>query len=165
MIEDVLEFQGIMGGRFGDLSFSPRYINVVGDSSATMGSFLELSASQGAWVIEAARKLEALGRLPSNWDSYGGLSLDPASKELTLRVLGWLGFDDLPIPQVALGSGGEVHLEWRKKGRELEVELGNSKGHRIEFMKVYPTGRIEEGFEDDAVSQKLVQLSDWLLRG
>src|SRR5438094_153528 len=82
----------------------------------TSGRFLTFTGSTAAWVFEAAKKLEALGKLRPGWDSYGGLPLTAKSRELTLNVLGWFASDELPTPAVVLGSGGNVHLEWRTKG-------------------------------------------------
>jgi hypothetical protein len=129
----------------------------------TLGGTLNLTGNSAAWVIEAARKLEALGSLHCGWDSYGGLPLTPTAKELTLRVLDWLGQNELPIPLVILGSSGDVHLEWRKKGRELEVELGGNRG--IAFAKVHSTGEVEEGTEAVAMKDRLRNLSQWLMNG
>ena len=124
---------------------------------------LVLSGSTASWVIDAAKKLEVLGRLPAGWDSYGGLSLDSNAKKLTVSVLGWLGGNELPVPAVVLGSGGTVQLEWRAKGRELEIEL--RKDNAIEFVKVDPKGDIEEGEERANLPQRLRGLTWWLLHG
>jgi len=121
--------------------FQPR--GMLAQFSTTSAGFLTLTGSTAAWVFEAAKKLEALGKLRPGWDSYGGLPLNQKSRELTLNVLGWLASNELPTPAVVLGSAGDVHLEWRAKGRELEVDLGD--GEKIAFVKVFPNGSIEEG--------------------
>jgi len=61
-----------------------------------------------------------------------------------------------------LGSGGTVQLEWRAKGKELEIELG--KDNVIQFVKVH-NGNIEEGEERANLSQRLRGLTWWLLCG
>jgi hypothetical protein len=129
--------------------------------TAISGGTLVLSGSTASWVLDAAKKLEALGKLPAGWDSYGGLPLDSNAKKLTVSVLGWLGGNDLPVPAVVLGSAGTVQLEWRAKGKELEVELG--KDNAVEFVKVYPNGDIEEGEEKANLPQRLRGLTRWLL--
>ena len=115
-----------------------------------------------SWVFEAAKKLEKLGRLQRGWDSHGGLPLNPDAKRLTLDVLGWLGTTDLPVPGVVLGSGGSVNLEWRGKGKELEVGLG--KDHGVEFLKVHSHGNLEEGTEKSNLPVKIRGLATWFLR-
>jgi hypothetical protein len=127
------------------------------------GGYLTFNGSTAAWVFEAAKKLEALGRLRPGWDSYGGLSLNPDARTLTVNVLGWLASNELPTPAVVLGSEGGVHLEWRVKGRELEVELGH--GQSIAFVKVHPDGQVEEGEERANLPQELRRLTWWLMHG
>src|SRR5436309_3527474 len=79
-------------------------------SGASASLWIDLSRGQG-WVLEAARKLEAIGSLPPGWDSYGGQSLQPRAKEITVRALRCLEAVDLPTPSVVLGSAGTVQLE------------------------------------------------------
>jgi len=129
-------------------------------SSATLADTIDLSGDTASWVIEAAKKLEALGRFQTGWDSYGGLSLRSGAKHLTLQVLGWLRKEELPIPAVVLGSAGTVQLEWRAKGKELEVEIRDN--DTIEYVKVSPAGEIEEGEAASDLSRKLRDLTDWL---
>jgi hypothetical protein len=129
-------------------------------SGATSTDTIDLSGDTASWVFEAAKKLEALGRFHTGWDSYGGLSLRHGAKHLALQVLGWLRRDELPIPAVVLGSAGNVQLEWRAKGKELEVELRDN--GTIEYVKVSPAGEIEEGEAASDLSRKLRDLADWL---
>jgi hypothetical protein len=129
----------------------------------TTSSFLVIHGRYG-WVFDAAKKLQALSVLPKGWDSYGGLPLRPEAREMAARVLDELQARPMPVPNVALGSEGNVHLEWRSTGRELEVELGD--GTSIEYLKVGPDGDIvEEGKTDFLDSQRLENLAGWLVRG
>jgi hypothetical protein len=130
--------------------------------ATTLAGVLDLSKDTASWVIEAAKKLEKLGRLRAGWDSYGGVPLKPGAKGLTVRVLDWLRTDELPVPAVVLGSGGTVQLEWRAKGKELEVELRDNS--TIEYVKVSTSGDIEEGEATADLSGRLHDLSRWLLR-
>lgn len=123
---------------------------------------IDLSGATAAWVVEAAKKLDRLGRFRVGWDSYGGLPLKPSAQNLTLQVLDWLREDELPVPAVVLGSGGTVQLEWKAKGKELEVELRDNDS--IEFVKVSPSGTIEEGETSVNLSGKLHDLTSWLLQ-
>jgi hypothetical protein len=116
------------------------------------------------WVREAAVKLEALGALPRNWDSYGGSPLTQSAKDFTNQVLRCLEDKDLPTPAVVLGSRGTVQFEWRRRGKELEVDLGE--GNELEYVKVGPSGTIqEEGCEQSDFGSKLRELVAWFLRG
>jgi hypothetical protein len=123
---------------------------------------LVLHGSSAPWVIDAAKKLEAIGRLSTGWDSYGGAPLDPDAKRLTVNALGWLENDYLPVPAVVLGSSGSVQLEWRANGRELEVELDKN---GIEFVKIHADSTIEEGEEKANLPQELQRLTWWLMHG
>jgi hypothetical protein len=134
---------------------------MVVEHTAITGSTLAMSGTSAPWVLDAAKKLEAIGKLPAGWDSHGGLTLDPNARKLTASVLGWLGNDNLPVPAVVLGSGGTVQLEWRAKGKELEIELGND--NTIEFVMVNPGGEIEEGHQNVGLPQKLRGLTWWLM--
>jgi hypothetical protein len=131
-------------------------------SVTTLGDALDLSGDAAGWVVEAAKKLEALGRFRTGWDSYGGLPLRRGVKSLTLQVLGWLRKDELPVPRVVLGSAGNVQLEWRANGKELEIELRDN--NSIEYVKVSPGGDIEEGESALNLSGSLRDLTGWLLR-
>ncbi len=135
---------------------------LVQQTAITSGTLI-LSGSSAPWVMDAAKKLEALGKLPPGWDSYGGLTLDANARRLTVSALGWLGNQDLPVPAVVLGSGGSVQLEWKAKGRELDIELG--KNETIQFVKVKEGGDILEGEEKAHLPQKLRDLTWWLLSG
>ena len=123
---------------------------------------LILYGESAPWVIEAAKKLDAIGRLPVGWDSYRGASLDLDAKKLTASTLGWLGGKNLPVPSVVLAPRGTVQLEWRANGKELEIELGRN---RVEFLQVHPDGSCEEGEEAREIRQALDGLTWWFLHG
>jgi hypothetical protein len=124
---------------------------------------LALDADTAAWVFEAAKKLDSLGKLRRNWDSYDGLPLSPGAKRITFDALGWLKHQDLPVPAVVLGSGGTVHLEWYSNGKELELGFGES--NRMEFCKIDSHGHVEEGDEDQDICSTLTILTEWLRIG
>jgi hypothetical protein len=130
--------------------------------ATTSDDSINLSGDVAAgWVIEAAKKLESLARFRTGWDSYGGLPLKREARGLTMQVLGWLQKYDLPVPAVVLGSAGTVQLEWRDKGKELEVELRDN--NTIEYLKVHPNGEIEEGEAAVDPSGRVVHdLTRWL---
>ncbi len=116
------------------------------------------------WAIAAAQKLDTLGKLEPGWDSYDGLPLQPAARELAVRVFHWLACTEMPAPGISLGSGGTVHLEWRNNGRELELELVDQT--TIHFAAVTAEGEIqEEGEATTDLPEKLAALTNWLLEG
>ena len=130
--------------------------------SATSSNALALDANTAVWVFEAVKKLEKLSHLERNWDSYDGLPLSPESRIITFDVLGWLKNQDLPVPSVVLGSNGTVHLEWRLKGKELE--LGFDGPRAMQYVKVSAEGNIDEGEENAELREKLCVLTSWLKR-
>jgi hypothetical protein len=125
-----------------------------------LSGYTNQSAPTAEWVLETAKKLEALGRRRPGWDSYGGLPLKPGAKSLTLHILRWLGTEELPVPAVVLCSAGTVQLEWKSKGKELEVELLDN--NTFEYMKVLPGGETEEGEDAIDLSGRIHALSRWL---
>ena len=133
---------------------------MVVEQTAASTTSLVLRGAFAPWVMEAAKKLEAIGKLKPDWDSYGGAALDLAAKKLTVNALGWLANRDLPVPAVVLGSSGTVQLEWRGDGKELEIELGKG---GIEFLKVDPDNESEEGSDNTEIPQRLRELTWWFL--
>jgi hypothetical protein len=136
----------------------------VGTSSHTPESDdSALNARQAAdSVLEAVKKLEGLGALRQGWDSYGGYPLRPEARDCTLVALGWMKTERLPTPSVVLGSGGTVQLEWRCKGKELDVHLGT--GDCIEYVTVDAQGNVQEGREYLDFQGRLSSLATWLLQ-
>lgn len=128
--------------------------------SAQPAAFITAQAQH--WVIDAARQLDALGRLRSGWDSYGGKPLRPEAKALTVKAIQSLERLDLPVPLVALGSGGGVQFEWEHEGRELDLDFG-SHGDRIGFLKCPVDGDMEEGVADGIDDATLRKFTNWLL--
>src|SRR6267142_667268 len=51
---------------------------------------LSLSSDTADWVIEAVKKLNALGQLNRGWDSYGGSPISAAARRVTFDALEWL---------------------------------------------------------------------------
>lgn len=128
---------------------------------ATAGGILVLHGDRAAWVTEAAKKLDSIGRLPRGWNSYGGFPLRDGSRNLAGNVLNWLERENLPVPAVVLASDGVVHFEWGNKGRELEVEL---QGDAVDYVKVNDQGDVEDEGSIEASPQNLRMLTSWLLR-
>ncbi len=114
------------------------------------------------WTIQAAQKLTELGRLPHGWDSHGGLPLSARAGQTVEQAIEILKHRDLPAPGVVLGPCGNVNLEWRLNGRDLEINFEDSGA--IEFVKVDERRNIEEGQVDKDIAATLVSLTDWLTR-
>ncbi len=122
-----------------------------------------VNADTAVWVLAAVQQLERLGKLKPDWDSYGGLPLNPRARACALDMLRCLEKQELPIPNVALGSGGTVHLEWDRGGKALELGLGEERG--VGYVKVTPDGSVEEGQVAANLEMRLRELSSWFLGG
>src|SRR5580692_4082792 len=70
-----------------DWSAPVQWPDTISAGISTTGGMLIFYGDRSGWVFEAAKKLEALGRLQPGWDSYGGLPLLPEAKRLTHQVL------------------------------------------------------------------------------
>ena len=89
----------------------------------------------GAETSVSFRRLDALGELADNWDSYGGAPPTPLSLEIARRLLLKLdqqshippGRDVNPFHIAPLPSGG-VQLEWTGPSKDIEVEVGPDGG-------------------------------------
>jgi hypothetical protein len=113
------------------------------------------------WVLSAVKKLERLGDLREGWDSHGGRPLRAEAKNATVRAIGFLHRTRLPIPGVVLASDGGVSLEWRSRGKELEVEVGED--GTFEYVQSETGGQISEGHVEKYDQDKLRFLADWLI--
>ncbi|MBI2195029.1 MAG: hypothetical protein HYU36_23860 [Planctomycetes bacterium] len=115
------------------------------------------------WLVETLKKIERLSQLSANWDSYGAQPVKAEILGLSIRLLGSLEGESLPNPLVSAGSAGTVDFEWQFQGRELEVEILDQ--DRVEYLKVYPDGRMEEGEISPNFPDGLRRLIRWLLHG
>ncbi|GEM_PF-5937489 len=122
-----------------------------------------VQASEMEWINNTLQKLGNLSQFPANWDSYGGLPLDPFVRDKAVTYLGWLEKEDLPTPDVFLGSGGTVQFEWQIRGKALELEI--KKPGTIAWLKVFPNEEMEEGEIARPNAGDLSQLTHWLTRG
>lgn len=125
-------------------------------------STLELSRA-ASWVFGVVRRLEALDRLPAGWDSYGGRTLNPEARRLTVQTIHLLDKEDLPVPNVALGSRGTIQLEWRFGGKELDIDVGSEDD--IEYVKYDCQGNVQEGRTELNSPAELSYLARWLMHG
>jgi hypothetical protein len=132
--------------------------------TATSSAYVITLNNAAPWVHAAVRKLESLGKRKRGWDSYGGLPLQPDARQRTIQAIRQLEQVDLPEPSVVLGSAGTVQLEWKRGGKELDLDLSDESGEEnFEFAKCYPSGEIEDGIADKNSKAQLQSLAKWLL--
>ena len=102
------------------------------------------------------RRLDALGELVDNWDSYGGAPPTPLSLETARRLLLKLdrqcrirlGRDVDPFHIAPLPSGG-VQLEWTGSSKDIEVEVGPD--GRLAYLLIDRSGDERRFTEDEEV--------------
>jgi hypothetical protein len=75
------------------------------------------------WVQPTLKRLGQLLTLPRDWDSYGGLPVDPACVWAAWQLLLALMVEDTPVPSLVPTSRGGVQIEWHAKGIDLEIEV------------------------------------------
>lgn len=73
-----------------------------------------------AGVVARIRELELM---PSGWDGVGGPPIQIAAVRKAIHLLGSLRAEQLPEVIVAPVTGGGLQLEWRRPGREAEIEI------------------------------------------
>jgi hypothetical protein len=108
--------------------------------------------------------IDALGRLPSNWDGYGAPAIDPtviaAAKRFVARLPGHL----VHRPRVVPRSNGTLQLEWHAGPKTLELEFESPRS--IRFLQWNPAGGVEE---EDSISaedtERVLGLIQWFMSG
>lgn len=82
-----------------------------------------LFAASPRCIAEAKPKLDELGLLKPDWDSYGAPAISSSARNAALRLLEELVLPSTPTPAVIPTSDGSVQLEWHTKGIDLEVRV------------------------------------------
>jgi hypothetical protein len=95
-----------------------------------------VEADTPAWVIPTVQRLAELQLLPYDWDSYGGLPLQPKHLGAAIQFLNAVMGNEVTSPDIVPLSDGGIQLEWR------------SGEHEIDFIS-----------EDDSVSPTLLVTS------
>jgi hypothetical protein len=73
-----------------------------------------------AWVVPTIQRLAELQLLPYDWDSYGGLPLQPKHVQAALQFLNAVMGDDVVLPDIVPLSDGGIQLEWRIGDHEID---------------------------------------------
>jgi hypothetical protein len=96
------------------------------------------------WITSVVESVQALRRLPENWDSYGARPLATKSIENLMYLL-WQGIQlDVTAPSVVPTVRGGIQLEWHQQGIDLEIEIPPS-GRLLVSYEDIETGRDWEG--------------------
>ena len=75
------------------------------------------------WLSPAIARLNALLRLPQNWNSYGSLPITPATVRRAVQFIARAFPLQAPAPAIVPTPGGGIQLEWHQDGLDLEIEL------------------------------------------
>jgi hypothetical protein len=116
------------------------------DDGATPGSIQEQQQRhKPAWVQHTLDALDALLRLPANWNSYGANPVDPRLAVAAFTLLrDAAGSREPAAPQLVPTTAGGVQLEWHIGGIDLEVEPRPA-GRYYLFFEDGPHDRRQEG--------------------
>ncbi len=71
----------------------------------------------------ALQLINALAKLPSNWDGCGSPALRPTAVDEARRLLSLPGIDQLPSPLIYPTSEGGVQLKWHTPTRGLKINI------------------------------------------
>lgn len=105
------------------IAFTPRqHLDRVRGGAGSTSYFLT-GSPQASWLGSATRKLNELGGLPVNWDSYGGLPLSPEMHAAARFLVEQIAEPGLPEPSIVPTSNGSVQLEWHGDAIDLELRL------------------------------------------
>jgi hypothetical protein len=78
----------------------------------------------GTWLVDVLGRLEAIGKLPKGWDSYGGDAIKPEIVTAAGTLAKSLArFPEVPRPHVSPTSVGGVQLEWEASGAYFEIHF------------------------------------------
>jgi hypothetical protein len=115
------------------------------------------------WLKEVFDRLNELGTLGANWDSYASDAVTVASIRSAKTLLSNLQLERLPKPHVSAAPGGGVGFHWRVARYDLEIEVNGDSG--MSFLK---TDLANPALNDEGeiASFKVTQeILDWLIAG
>ena len=105
-----------------------------------------------SWLPEVKAKVQKLGKLQPNWNSYGALVPTTDAIKGAILLLHFVDDLDLPMPQIVPTAVGGIQLEWHDDF-EFEVEC---QGHGIYVLPI--TQRVEISDFAKAVVKKCFRL-------
>jgi hypothetical protein len=91
------------------------------------------------WFHPTLDDLEAVLRLPPNWNSYRARPVDAQAAATVMEVLMETMPDALPRPTIVPTVRGSVQLEWHMQGIALEIDA-LSNGRCVVFFEDDQTG-------------------------
>lgn len=94
-----------------------------GSMTPTSTTRVLLSEASDAWHDAVLSRLEDLVRLPSGWNSYGGLPVSFANAHFALSMLESTCRAATEAPQVVPGSGGDLQVEWHTVHGDIELHV------------------------------------------
>lgn len=116
------------------------------------------------FVSGVEAKLDDLGRLGANWDSYGAAPVDPNVIAAARALIRSLPENIAYRPRVVPLSSGGLQFEWHEGTKVLELELENPQ--TIHYLQWHPERQVEE--EDSfpvTDREKVIDLIQWFMSG
>ncbi len=76
-----------------------------------------------SWFPEAASRLNAILKLPENWNSYGAVKIRKEAASNAMRLMRWPMIVKVAFPAIVPVPTGNIQLEWHESGIDLEIEI------------------------------------------
>lgn len=109
--------------------------------SLTRPPILAIRLEPSTWLDQCLRRLQQLGELPENWDSYGAERVDPISIAVGQQLLVQLArVQGVEAPIVTASPDGNVCFGWDNGNKSVDVEVF-SEG---EFAYTYLNERVPQ---------------------
>lgn len=122
---------------------------------------LEFDEQPPGWLMTAIERITSLGKLRTNWDSYGARPVDPRCAVAAIDFLLVAVSESMPLPSVVPTSRGGIQLEWHCNGIDLEIEFSSPTKIRLAFEDLQTGATDEQPIRDDywPVAKYLQRLS------
>jgi len=85
---------------------------------------VEVVGEEPDWLYAILHRLQALGSMPENWDSYGGSPTTFDATFAALRFMAEFLSEQSKEPTIVPATSGGVQLEWHRLAGDLEVAFG-----------------------------------------
>jgi hypothetical protein len=86
------------------------------------------------WLGRVKKRLRSFRELAVNWDSYGGLPLDPRIEQMSEELIEWFALGEMPPPDIFATSDGGVQIEWHIRRTNIEINLSPLEGTAMFFQ-------------------------------